>query len=77
MTEDINETIARIGVLAPEREALDVLVLLLEAADEYGADIPDHRCYPTDHETAFWNARYAAARYVRAVREAQRQEAHR
>lgn len=77
MTDDIDSLIPGVGTLAPEREAFDVLVLLLAAADEFGMDIPDHKCYPTDHEDAFWTAKHAASRYVRAVREARRQEAHR
>jgi hypothetical protein len=36
-----------------DREALRALV---EAAQEYGRDVPDHKCFPTEHERAFWSS---------------------
>lgn len=52
--------------------AFGVLELLLAAASDLGRDVPDHKCFPTEHEAAFWQAQAAAAQFVRAVYEAER-----
>lgn len=44
---------------------LEMLRSLVDAAQEYGRDVPDHRCNPTDNERPFWNAVYAASHYLR------------
>jgi hypothetical protein len=48
--------------MTTDREMLRALV---DAAQEYGRDVPDHCCNSTDNERPFWNAVYVASHYLR------------